>query len=119
MGRDICYAPLPGAPALARTPGRADGRRRARGNPASEHTSAPERNAEQRAHPPASSPHPPRQARLAATAAEVESICGLLAASREREAVRFAYRHATPDADAEVLMAAQAWPKAMAETLER
>ncbi|GFR40055.1 hypothetical protein Agub_g593 [Astrephomene gubernaculifera] len=59
------------------------------------------------------------KAQLTATEAEVSDMMTWLAASRERDAVRFAYRHPTPDDDVELATASQAWPKRMFETLER
>ena len=59
------------------------------------------------------------QTQLATTEVEVSEMMVWLAASRERDNVRFAYRHPTPDGDVELVTAAQAWPKRMFETLER
>ncbi|GLC77190.1 hypothetical protein PLESTF_001896200 [Pleodorina starrii] len=59
------------------------------------------------------------KAQLEATEQEVSEMTTWLLTSRERDAVRFAYRHATPEADIELATAAQAWPKRMSETLDR
>lgn len=39
--------------------------------------------------------------------------------SRERDSVRFAYRHSTPEVDIALTTTAQAWPKRMSDILER
>lgn len=61
----------------------------------------------------------PPQAQLLAMEAELRDMMTWLAASRERDTVRFAYRHPTPDADMELATQAQAWPKRMYEVLHR
>ncbi|PNH05107.1 Dynein heavy chain 7, axonemal [Tetrabaena socialis] len=59
------------------------------------------------------------KARLVATETEVREMMKWLAASRERDALCFAYRHAMADTDVELATAAQAWPKRMFDILER
>ncbi|GIL46228.1 hypothetical protein Vafri_3260 [Volvox africanus] len=59
------------------------------------------------------------KAQLTATEEEMSEMMTWLHTSRERDAVRFAYRHATPEADIDLATMAQAWPKRMFETLER
>ncbi|KXZ43278.1 hypothetical protein GPECTOR_96g744 [Gonium pectorale] len=59
------------------------------------------------------------KAQLTSTESEVDEMVTWLASSRERDALRFAYRHPTPDEDLELATEAQIWPKRMFETLER